>query len=1033
MSNIRIDLTKIKASGVYTFEFDQSESIIVSQQTIKLVIGFSRVGPYNTTVFLNDTQTARTVFGDIDPFLERRNCFFHRTILKGLETGPVFAVNLLNLNNEIPLNGPDNSDKVSYRTFSLETNINNGIKVDKLLSSYYNKEKFWFPETDSLLATRNLNDKDKLFSIVNLGQNPQTILVRKPQDLLGFDITVSDWFGSDNIPSFLYPFDLISDYFIQVLSVNGDFGPDQYAQLSIDPTFSDYFTVDGLIQEKLDDFLELPEVTFNATYTGCVIPDFVDKSNVNYYIQNLINVSTNSTGLFCAIDENLLDEKSISNSKIDMVGHRLISSLTDDTFNTLDFLSYKTELKETIKYEVLANQTQPTDILPFEDKYQVDLSTSLISYGISSSDGKFVVTLDRAGDFTGNNYENLINSIQLGRTIVPMTNPSSTFQDYYLWTVDGLSVTNSTFSLTLSADFMNDWQSNGLDTDNSGSGFVDGFNDGILYIMDQDSQFDSPNNPGRIEGFYNSTIYEDFRNGNIVDGDIIYTDVPSTLTSHYVRLLESTKFIGVNNLEVDIVELFTYSDDEFTTLDLVSFTDQTYEADKLTQETTATEINVISLQNSINYEVEVTTTNEGNKFIITQDESSKLSVGDYIVSLDETHLTRVIEMATDVSDVSKVNVTTLEAVSVNFNKIDVYKKIDDLTDIYDLTYLQGFKLKDSHIPNGTDERMNEILNVMTDYNIFAALADKDLLEYRYIVDCFGGGLESQCKGILAELAKTKGQAMAILNTPSIKDFKNSLNPRFTTMPTASNPNPLLKTEYIASGGNLSLNPPFKFGLASETTGGKFVGYFAPYLTIRENSRNKSVPPAMYVANNFVRKFINGTPYAIVAGRTRGLIEDREVVGLEYNFDLSDREYLEPFGINPIITKRGIGIEIYANQTSFQSINSAFNNLHVRDLLITLEGGIEQIGENYVFEFNNSSIRLEIEATVKTFLEDVKANGGLLDYKVIMNSTNNPGAIIDQNFGILDVIIEPPSGIQKFINRITVTKTGAIAQGGFTLQ
>jgi hypothetical protein len=48
----------------------------------------------------------------------------------------------------------------------------------------------------------------------------------------------------------------------------------------------------------------------------------------------------------------------------------------------------------------------------------------------------------------------------------------------------------------------------------------------------------------------------------------------------------------------------------------------------------------------------------------------------------------------------------------------------------------------------------------------------------------------------------------------------------------------------------------------------------------------------------------------------------------------------------------------------------------------------------------------------------------------MDETNNTPEIIDQNFGILDIGIEPSRGLQKFINRITVLKTGAIASGGF---
>jgi hypothetical protein len=57
------------------------------------------------------------------------------------------------------------------------------------------------------------------------------------------------------------------------------------------------------------------------------------------------------------------------------------------------------------------------------------------------------------------------------------------------------------------------------------------------------------------------------------------------------------------------------------------------------------------------------------------------------------------------------------------------------------------------------------------------------------------------------------------------------------------------------------------------------------LTIRENNKNLNVPPAAYVSNNFIRKFITGEPYSIVAGVKRGIISAGNLVGLEYDFDL----------------------------------------------------------------------------------------------------------------------------------------------------
>ncbi len=103
---------------------------------------------------------------------------------------------------------------------------------------------------------------------------------------------------------------------------------------------------------------------------------------------------------------------------------------------------------------------------------------------------------------------------------------------------------------------------------------------------------------------------------------------------------------------------------------------------------------------------------------------------------------------------------------------------------------------------------------------------------------------------------------------------------------------------------------------------------------------------------------------------------------------------------------------------------------MRDLLISIENDVEQILSNYLFDFNEDSIRLEIKTLVDNYLDGVRSGGGIYAYQVIMDASNNPPSVIDQNIGIIDVILEPARGIQKFINRITVTRTGGIAAGGF---
>jgi phage tail sheath protein FI len=193
----------------------------------------------------------------------------------------------------------------------------------------------------------------------------------------------------------------------------------------------------------------------------------------------------------------------------------------------------------------------------------------------------------------------------------------------------------------------------------------------------------------------------------------------------------------------------------------------------------------------------------------------------------------------------------------------------------------------------------------------------------------------------------------------------------------------------------------------------------------------SIPPAADVANAYVQKFLGGNPFAIVANQA-GILSNPNLAGLEYMIDKVDRDSLEPFGYNSIIQRASSGqIMIYANTTAYQLVKSDFNNLHVRELLNTLEIQTEEVLEPYVFTFNNPVTRLNIINSLTPILETTKDAGALLDYSIVMDETNNTASIIADGLGIVDIGVTVTGALTKIINRVTVnTITGAISSGGF---
>jgi len=1102
---LTLDLSVFKSSGVYTLEFDASENIVVNPQTVRLVVGFSTKGPFNTPVYVPDVQTALKVFGDIDRSLEKKGSFFHRSIFTCLNSGPVFALNLLKLNNTVTeLSEPDvanGADVARYRSFSLDTAEVNGLNPteeytrinanlpnqDKLVSSYYNKEKFWFPDPNMLLATVHTTDKSKLFSLVNISQNPISVIIKKSVDsrlpIKGFDITANEYFGANNVPSFINPNDYISDYFVDVIAVSGNWA--NYSKLSLDPLYSSYFTAKGFIKDQIDNFLSLKEVNVVFSITGCLIPDFIDQNGITQYIKTLINNQIGSTGILCAVNEEGLDDlESGEYSYLDLVGHHLTGVLdpSNPTITEIDFLSYSSPLSADLTYQIdepnsLNDANNPSEELAevatvFISEFESPSTTGMnqngfVTYSSSALDGGYpylqtsisgATKADKLAALKGfltTTAGSPSPKFIVGKVTGDLTGNSNALVDFAnndlvkLKVVEVKEVTVAPGNVQLRIKW-----SHPLFT--SSAPLVSPYYDTSLsdnhYQFCKSDYFDLITDPVTTKdayyGYEESPIYMDYEKGIISTGDVIH----KTYDGSSVQYVKFEKSIDRDNFK--IIEMKAYVDDAFTTVEDVVGWNASYminsngSADTVENHITKTVgLNIISLIGNLNEYVDIVgpITDNQVEMTTTQVADSGLKVGDYLVS-EETdlfsnsvgnylnRLTKIIEAKRVAVPGSPGNYTiyvkTDRPIKLFSGKVNKFKPIHQFIDTFKFTYLPGFQLKASHRPNGSDDRLDEILNVLSETNISKTLADRNIITFRYVVDTFDGQVQTNSKHQLALLAKNRQKCLAIINAPSMEKFKNSVDPRFTEAPSATNPSPLLSAKYIADGGNLELNPSFRFTLPDEDSGAKFCGVFAPFLTIRENGKNFNIPPAAHVSNNFIRKFVTGEPYSIVAGQKRGVLSGSNLVGLEYDFSQDDRDFLEPFGINPIVRKRNIGLVIFGNQTGYQRTNSAFNNLHVRDLLITLEESVEDILANYVFDFNEDSIRLEIKTIVDNYLSGVKNVGGIYNFLSIMDSSNNTPAIIDQNIGIIDIIIEPARGIHKFINRVTVARTGGIASGGF---
>ena len=91
----KLNLNRFKSSGVYTVEIDETANVALTLSTGRLVIGSSKKGPINSVVQINDLRSLLSVYGETDTKLEKNGSYFHRTIEVALRQGPVYALNLL--------------------------------------------------------------------------------------------------------------------------------------------------------------------------------------------------------------------------------------------------------------------------------------------------------------------------------------------------------------------------------------------------------------------------------------------------------------------------------------------------------------------------------------------------------------------------------------------------------------------------------------------------------------------------------------------------------------------------------------------------------------------------------------------------------------------------------------------------------------------------------------------------------------------------------------------------------------------------
>ena len=162
------------------------------------------------------------------------------------------------------------------------------------------------------------------------------------------------------------------------------------------------------------------------------------------------------------------------------------------------------------------------------------------------------------------------------------------------------------------------------------------------------------------------------------------------------------------------------------------------------------------------------------------------------------------------------------------------------------------------------------------------------------------------------------------------------------------------------------------------------------------------------------------PWYSPAGYNRGNV--RGAIKLSYNPKNSERDQLYRSRVNPVTNFPGQGVILFGDKTAL-SKPSAFDRINVRRLFLVLEKAIATASKYQLFEFNDEFTRASFRNMVEPFLRDVQGRRGIFDFKVVCDSTNNTGEVIDRNEFIGDIYIKPARSINFITLNFVAVRTG----------
>lgn len=189
-----------------------------------------------------------------------------------------------------------------------------------------------------------------------------------------------------------------------------------------------------------------------------------------------------------------------------------------------------------------------------------------------------------------------------------------------------------------------------------------------------------------------------------------------------------------------------------------------------------------------------------------------------------------------------------------------------------------------------------------------------------------------------------------------------------------------------------------------------------------NDVNRWVPLAADIAGLCARTDDVAQPWMSPAGYRRGQILNCIKLAIEPRQAHRDRMYQA--GINPVTGQgTGDGFILFGDKTA-TTVPTPFDRINVRRLFNMLKNNIGDSSKWQLFELNDNFTRSSFRMETSQYLAGIKALGGVYDFRVVCDTTNNTPAVIDRNEFVASFYIKPARSINYITLNFVATATGA---------